>query len=600
VIAEQIADVTYAATKERGPKTKVEPLLKTQFASAEQETEADRLEALKSQRERIQSFDEAPLGKATNEMAKGIDKDIARMQEKTPDVSNVGVVEQGDLFTAKELEPIATKRATHKNFMRFLGIQGSKFRQSLDQAQQAIAKAKGPMASLPERIRAYRLRVGAYAKVVQEVLNNVSEEARTAAQAQVKARANAIRKEALAISDALYSDQITGLEKALKTLESDRKFFKRNLDKMSEGVAKKTAAKKITEFEKEIERINNQLNAIYESYETAIESAPIREENRLFEQFVQADPVLASVKSTMERKRATLDKMLNEHDSNLETEAAKRRAAEPKEEVREITPEERQQEQRLLEGLGLPGVKLLGGKVTPVLSTEQKADAAEKATTETVGRNIAYAKERAELKKRQADLRAKEAKERKGYEKDINELRDEYDSLDPIKDSDARLAILKKAEPLYKKYRSLTPIERIAADERSKRARGPATREVSPAQFKTGVKAAPKTRVEAQNKVEADVAEAVAAERDYDYADTGLSTAAFDDIVSQINDAKYRSEDAVGKGLSGAQARTFVDGVKVPKGLKLVVLDKLNFGLAARIQAQGINPDTVRGGVLPD
>ena len=600
VIAEQISDITYAASQERGQKTKVSPLLKTQFPSAEQETDADRLAALKQQRERIESFDAAPLGQATDEVAKGIDKDIARMQEKTPDVSNVGVPEQGDLFAPKELAPIATKRATHKNFMRFVSIQASKFKQSLREAEAAIAKAKGPVTSLPERIKAYRLRIGEYNKIVREVTANATEEARAAAQAEVKSKATALRKQALAIQDALYSDQIAGLEKSLKTLKSDLRFFKRSVAKMKDSKTQHAANRKIAEIEKNIDSINNQLSSIYESYEAALEDAPIKEENRLFEQYMKADPVLASVKSTMERKRATLNTMLEEHDANLEKAASERRLAEPKEEMIEVTPEERAQEQRLLEGLGLGGVKLVEGKLQPVLSAAEKAEQAQKDIAAEARRSTAYSKARAERKRQMAEVRAKEAAERKGYEKDINKLRDEYEALDPVKDAEKRLAILKEAEPLYKRYRALTPIERIAADEGSKRAKGPATKDVTPPQFKTGVKKAPKTRVEAQNKFEAEIAEGLASERDFDYSDTGLSTAAFDDIVSQIGEAKYRSEEVVGKGLTGDQAKSIIAKVKLPKGLNLVVLDKLNLGLAARIQAQGVNPDTVRGGVLPD
>lgn len=598
VIAEHIADITYAASTERAAKTRTEPLLKKQYGVPEVEEAPADVSKVKQIGSYVNEKGETVPTYAVTEQAPITPRE--REAGKKVDVSNVGVVEQGDLFEAKDLEPTVTKRANHKNFMRFVASQAYKFKQSVKQAEAAIAKAKGPITSLPERINAYRKRVAEYSRVVEEVLANVTEEASAAAKAKVKSRAAALKKEAIALSDSLYGEQLSTLEKSLKTLESDRKFFKSNLDKMSDGVTKRSASRKIHDIEQQIEKLNTQLNAIYDSYETAIESAPIREENRLYKEFIDTDPVLASVKATMDRKRATLNKMLDAHTANLNAEAAKRRAAAPKEVVKEITPEERAQEQRLLEGLGLSGVRLVEGKLEPVLSAAEKAEAAEVSISEEMRRSVTYTQERAENKRRLAAVREREAQERKGYEKEINALRDEYEALDPVKDADERLRLLKQAEPLYKKYRSLTPIKRIPADEAAKRTRGPATKDVHPPQFKTGIKAAPRTRVEAQNKFEADIAEMQVAERDFDYSDTGISAASFDDIVGQINEAKYRAEKAVGKGLTGDQAKAAVAKVKVPKGLKIVVLDKLNFGLAARIQAQGQNPDEVRGGVLPD
>lgn len=65
-----------------------------------------------------------------------------REEKQKVDVSNVGAIEQRDLFDKKQLEPIATKRATHQNFMRFVGIQGGRYKAAQAASQKAIAAAQ--------------------------------------------------------------------------------------------------------------------------------------------------------------------------------------------------------------------------------------------------------------------------------------------------------------------------------------------------------------------------------------------------------------------------------------------------------------------------
>jgi hypothetical protein len=62
---------------------------------------------------------------------------------------------------------------------------------------------------------------------------------------------------------------------------------------------------------------------------------------------------------------------------------------------------------------------------------------------------------------------------------------------------------------------------------------------------------------------------------------------------------KARDEAAkTGAGITKKDADAVVAKVKLPKGLKLVVVNKLQGNLRAAVEAQGMNPDTVRGGVM--
>lgn len=64
---------------------------------------------------------------------------------------------------------------------------------------------------------------------------------------------------------------------------------------------------------------------------------------------------------------------------------------------------------------------------------------------------------------------------------------------------------------------------------------------------------------------------------------------------------KARDEAAkTGNGVSLEEANSAVAKVKLPKGLKIVVVSKLSGNLRAAVEAQGVNPDTVRGGVMPN
>lgn len=64
---------------------------------------------------------------------------------------------------------------------------------------------------------------------------------------------------------------------------------------------------------------------------------------------------------------------------------------------------------------------------------------------------------------------------------------------------------------------------------------------------------------------------------------------------------KARDEAAkTGAGITKKDADAVVAKVKLPKGLKLVVVNKLQGNLRDAVEAQGMNPDNVRGGVMPN
>jgi hypothetical protein len=571
-----------------------------------------------------------------------------REEKQKVDVSNVGAIEQRDLFDKKQLEPIATKRATHQNFMRFVGIQGGRYKAAQAAAQKAIAAAQKPLKTLEERIQNYRKKVADYSTLLNNVLEETKAEARQQAQVEIKAKSKQLRKEALAISEQLYGEQLKNLETSIRTLTKEQKEFVRLVNKMKDGKLKSAALKKIKDSDQEIESLQKTVDAIYKNFQDAVELAPITEEERLFKQYVAADPVLKSVSATMKRKRATLEKMLAEHDQQLEQTGRERRAAQAvAEPPATISPAEVEAEQRLLSGLNLPGIRVTGNVVverqkltalkeklagyvkkgnkkdatltrqaiaeqqkvvdellTPLLTPEQVAKKRETEVSALARSSTEYSKERAETKRRQAEMRRKEgiefaANKRAALNKEIVQLEVDQENAKTKKEKND----IQKDIDLKRK--ELNAVKTVPTEERvppSKRQVGPATRVVRPPQMKTGVAKGPskktiETALKATTPAKAFDFD-MGVERDI----SGLSAETFGELFRDIrnNDVDYRVEATEPSGqINKASVNKELANIKIPKGLEIIVMDKLSPSLVELIKQRGYNPKHVKGGVLP-
>jgi hypothetical protein len=631
VIAEDIGDITYAAINDGmsgrfvGKTQRVEPLLKLQFGKPEPEE----------------------VGKSAEDM--GL---TAREKEegKKLDVSNVGNIEQRDLFADKELEPVATKRATHANFMRFVGIQANRFKQAQEAAQRAIDAAQKSTKSLEDRIVAYRKTLGKYKKTLDTVLANVKDEARQKAKAEVRSQATKLRKEALAISDQLYGEQLQTLETSIATLKNERDFFAKSVKKMAEGKFKIIVTRKINDMDLQINSLHNNIASIYESYEAAVENAPVALEEKLYQEYVDTDPVLKSVIATMKRKRATFDKLVEEHNADLSAEGRARRAEEAvaEEPVKEVTAEERAQEQRLLAGLNLPGMRLTGNLVdaratlaklndklkqyiaedkkgevtktrtaieeqekiiaemaTPLLTPEQQAEKRADEVTAQVRKDVEFSTERKELKERQAEMRKKEGielaqKKRAELQKELVQLQVDQENATTKKLRDSLGVEIVAKEKEIKAVKA-TPTE--APEPQSKRAKGPATRKLTPPKmFAIGTENNPIKKGKAVGDIKKGIK---GGEKAFDFdmgverEVTGLSAQDFGDLFNGLGGGfKARDEKTQGAGVSQAAVKKELNKVKIPKGLDIIVVDKISGSLAELISARGYDPKTIRGAVM--
>jgi len=111
--------------------------------------------------------------------------------------------------------------------------------------------------------------------------------------------------------------------------------------------------------------------------------------------------------------------------------------------------------------------------------------------------------------------------------------------------------------------------------------------------LKTGVRKVDVTKqgMKAVRDVEQEARDAGVSSEDFEWVQNGLDFG-----------FKARAEKAPATtgNVSQADVKKELAKIKLPKGLKIVVFDKLGGSLAEKIQAAGHNPKDVRGGVLPD
>ena len=108
--------------------------------------------------------------------------------------------------------------------------------------------------------------------------------------------------------------------------------------------------------------------------------------------------------------------------------------------------------------------------------------------------------------------------------------------------------------------------------------------------------AAEKATAKANEKTAKQIADARRSEKEY----AGEANVGFEDYMEISEGLKHgfsaREESAHGgEGLSHAEVQKVVDGVKLPEGLKLTVMEKLPEPIKAYIRERGYNPDTIRG-----
>jgi hypothetical protein len=412
VIAEHIANVTHDAVSIKNPVTAYKPELRKQFApNDERSAEIKYQESVIAQERASENPDQAVIAKAQEKIGKLVTElrteEAQRMAEedrkaKAPDVSNIGNLEQQELFSeahqkniqaanieriesaieeqktiiaeenakkfpdlkrafaaqakglelmkelekAKEkqplakLEPIATVRATPSNFMRLVETQSKKLKAARE-------KAAAELAVLEKRAEENKVAAEKRAAVKMEATEESTAELR-----------KQIEIQKLFVEDVANADKlIKNINEEAAGLWSARSKVTKSLEKLTakrekeEGKSRHYSEAKF-ELDKQIKAINKELKArLDEIDELHARSNKLKEANIKTER-----AILSSLERQYEKTpQAQLERQIAQAKTNIRVQEAELLKS-----VEDNAKQTRENDQRLLEGFGLPGTKVSG------------------------------------------------------------------------------------------------------------------------------------------------------------------------------------------------------------------------------------------------
>lgn len=368
----------------------------------------------------------------------------------------------------------------------------------------------------------------------------------------------------------------------IKQIEEQRRFVLevQNADKLVADLRKKAVAlwqeaagdpKRLETIDALHEQANELMNA-----DLAFEKKILANMERRLEKIPKASPAALKLEKDLARARSQAATHEENQQKMLEDQAKAKRLAE--QQLLETTQGLGKTRQEIVEtNRALPGAteKLKAKQLTKVAPAKT---AAEK-SAEVVAKEKELAEERKAFRT-QTSAGMIPAQ----LEKVIKEFKEQA-AVSRKKGNEAAAKRQEAtAKRLEKDLKSRMDVARMAM--RGKKETGRA----QPPKMKTGVK--PETR---GRKTKADYEQEALDHGvkfdDYEFVRQGLAFGNF----------KAREEAAkTGAGITHDEAKKIVAGVKVPKGLKIVVLNRLSGNLRDAVIAQGRNPETVRGGVMPN
>jgi hypothetical protein len=495
----------------KGPSKlrKETPLLRQQFGKPEKEEAPKGVSKVEKVNGEYVVKEQAPLTPREKEAGKKVD------------VSNINP-DQRELFGEKELEPVATVRATPQNFQRFVGIQANKFKQAKEAAERAIAQAKERADKAKERADAVAT------ETAQDLIKQIAEQ-----RAFVQ---DVLRKDVL-ISDlrgqATRLWQERGrLVKEFKSASKENKKIIQNAIKEIDDTADARTA--------EIDALHAKANA-FKKVSLEREQALLDRLEKAYEKTPKAKSKQAIVAA-----RAEIGKTEAAIDASLKKQIKEKRVAEQQAlEAKEALPSTRQEIVETRAKAKGTGEDIRQRKIT---RTEPK--------TPEQQREDAKARAAAGAAERKADKEA--IKARLGTNQIV-----ESKELTAVLDRQAGRGA-----------------ETIAAKPGRVERKKP---------LKTGVKKVDVTKqgMKIVRDLEQEARDVGVSREDYEFVEQGLGFG-----------FKARDEKTQGVGVSQADVKKELGKVKVPKGLDIIVIDKINPQLAELIRARGYNPDTIRGAVM--
>jgi GNAT superfamily N-acetyltransferase len=242
---------------------------------------------------------------------------------------------------------------------------------------------------------------------------------------------------------------------------------------------------------------------------------------------------------------------------------------------------------------------------TELAPTRQSIDAEQQESLKQASdMNAAYAMARKLQKERQAEVRRKEGLENAqnkwdAFAKQLGELKEQHANA---KTKRQQTAIWNKGNKINKQMLAIKATPTPEAAPKSQRAVGPATRDVQPAQFKTGVKKYTKKQKEILKET-SELAQEIEKKgfSEDAHIESGLSASDFGNMFNDVRngDVDFRIEenDSTTPPITKAEAEDVLSKIKMPKGLKVFVLDKIPADLKALFESMGHKSNKVKGWV---
>ena len=523
-------------------------------------------------------------------------------------------IDQQNLFDEKQLKPIATVRANTQNFLRFVNIQKQRFDTAKQVAERTLAEAQEKAAKAKEKAEKKAIETG------KDLVAQIAEQRAFIADIlKGDALVSNLRDQATALWQARgklvkqADGVVVNLKAAEKTLRAHKnKPTPKNASQRTKFLNERnqltTARDNLKNNFDYFERQTKDLDAETDSRNKQIDSlhakanelakANLEYEQKLLDRFEKAyEKTPQGIKeAAVIKARADVGKAEAEVANALEKQIKEKREAEQKqaEALKELPSIKQEIVTTRAKKVGT-GEPILQKKTTGVvfprtISTTKEGE-------EKVSEAIRYPVKPKTSAEKQTEMIAEEretAKERKAIREQVKrgltpqQLETEVKKFRAAAEESRKQGKEKQAVRQEQTAKSLDrQLKSKMAQARMAMTGVKDVKTTRPPKMVTGV--AKESTQRKSKDLEQEARDAGISREDYEFVQQGLAFG-----------FKARAEEGKGKGVSQAEVQARVNKVKMPKGLKVVVLDKLPPSLAERIAATGYKPENVRGGVLPD
>jgi hypothetical protein len=521
-------------------------------------------------------------------------------------------IDQQNLFDEKQLKPIATVRANTQNFLRFVNIQKQRFDTAKQVAERTLAEAQEKAAKAKEKAEKKAIETG------KDLVAQIAEQRAFIADIlKGDALVSNLRDQATALWQARgklvkqADGVVVNLKAAEKTLRahknkptpknaSQRTKFLNERNQLT--TARDNLKNNFDYFERQIKDLdaetdsrNKQIDSLH-AKANELAKANLEYEQKLLDRFKKAyEKTPQGIKeAAVIKARADVGKAEAEVANALEKQIKEKREAEQKqaEALKELPSIKQEIVTTRAKKVGT-GEPILQKKTTGVvfprtISTTKEGE-------EKVSEAIRYPVKPKTSAEKQTEMIAEEretAKERKAIREQVKrgltpqQLETEVKKFraaaeESRKQGKEKQAVRQEqtAKSLERQLKSKMEVARMAM-------KGVKDKKTTqPPKMRTGVAKEPTTRK--TKDLEQEARDAGISREDYEFVQQGLAFG-----------FKARDEKTQGAGVSQADVKKELAKVKIPKGLDIIVLDKINGPLAELIQARGYDPKTIRGAVM--